>query len=237
MDGNLKFGPIDETAGLFVPTARHPSSVPRICSDSPSGDTAKRLLDFFGSAVLLVAASPALVLIAGAIKLSSPGKIVFEQKRVGKDGKVFNCYKFRTMIVDAESSLARILEEDPDLKSQWESSQKLSRDPRVTRLGAFLRKTSLDELPQLLNVLKGEMSLVGPRPIVESEIVRYGRAARWYLSCRPGMTGLWQVKRNSRTSYQRRVAFDIYYAKNRTLLLDLTLLFKTASVVIQKDSP
>ena len=136
------------------------------------------------------------------------------------------------MVPDAEQKLQRLLAEDPIAQQEWLRDQKLRKDPRVTRTGQFLRKTSLDELPQLLNVIKGEMSLIGPRPIVDDELPRYGRASRWYLAVSPGMTGLWQVSGRNDTDYRRRVALDSYYVRNRSFRLDLMILAKTVSVIV-----
>jgi undecaprenyl-phosphate galactose phosphotransferase len=139
------------------------------------------------------------------------------------------------MVVDADQRLAEVLAADPQLKAEWDKTQKLAKDPRVTPFGRFLRRTSLDELPQLFNVLAGDMSLVGPRPVLLTEIPRYGRSARWYLAVRPGMTGLWQVARTSEMGYSRRAAMDIYYVRNQTLLFDLTILVRTFKAALQRN--
>jgi exopolysaccharide production protein ExoY len=158
-----------------------------------------------------------MILIGALIKLQDGGPVLFTQERIGKGGVRFRCHKFRSMRPDAEARLASILSSDPALRREWELSQKLTQDPRITALGDFLRRSSLDELPQLFNILKGQMSLVGPRPIVESEIRRYGRWYRYYTTVRPGLTGLWQVSGRSDVDYRRRVAMDRLYVRTRSL--------------------
>jgi Undecaprenyl-phosphate galactose phosphotransferase WbaP len=194
----------------------------------------KRAVDFFGSTLLIIAFSPVFAAISLMVRRSGKN-VIFKQYRVGRNGELFACYKFRTMVPNAEQLLAQVLEENPALKQEWAATQKLRKDPRVTRIGAFLRKTSLDELPQLFNVWKGQMSLVGPRPVVQNEMIRYGRAARWYLCSRPGMTGLWQVSGRNDVDYRRRVALDTYYVQNRNFALDMSILLRTIRVVINKD--
>ncbi len=160
------------------------------------------------------------------------GPIIFRHRRVGRDGKPFDCLKFRSMVPDADRVLRELLERHPELKAEWLRDHKLRDDPRITAAGRFLRRTSLDELPQLWNVIRGEMSLVGPRPIVHEELLRYGRCASKYLSARPGITGLWQVTGRSNTDYRRRVVLDVYYIRRQSLLLDLYILAKTTRVVL-----
>ncbi|MXP41371.1 sugar transferase [Altererythrobacter soli] len=190
------------------------------------------MLDIVVSLALILFLAPVILLVLIAIKLSDPGPVVFAHRRVGKGGESFDCLKFRTMCVGAEERLAALLSANPALRAEWSSSQKLIEDPRVTPLGHFLRNTSLDELPQLLNVLRGEMSLVGPRPIVSAELERYGRYAEFYLAVRPGLTGLWQITRDAQTSYRRRVATDVFYVRNRSLAFDLKILAATLPAVI-----
>ena len=194
---------------------------------------AKRAFDFAGAVALIILLSPFL-LIVGTLVATSGKPIFFRQSRIGRSGEMFKCYKFRTMVPDAEKVLLDLLERDPVARAEWQRDFKLKNDPRVTKIGAFLRKTSLDELPQLFNVLKGEMSLVGPRPIVQAELNRYGRAARWYLAARPGMTGLWQVSGRNDTDYIRRVALDTYYVRSQSLMLDLVILLLTVRVVVAR---
>ena len=194
----------------------------------------KRIFDTSAAVLLLVLLSP-LMLTIGMMIRRDGGAAIFAHPRVGKRGRVFNCYKFRTMVVDAEQQLERLLQKSPQLRQQWESERKLRQDPRVSAVGKFLRHTSLDELPQLLNVIRGEMSLVGPRPVVRSELPRYGDQAGYYLMVRPGMTGLWQVSGRSDTDYDTRVYLDSWYVKNWSLWYDMIILFKTVRVVLQRS--
>jgi exopolysaccharide production protein ExoY len=194
--------------------------------------SATRMADVVVAGALFILLLPVLASIALFMCVLDRGPILFAHRRVGLGGKPFNCWKFRTMCVDADRQLARMLENDEALRREWNSTQKLLRDPRVTRFGRFLRNSSLDELPQLINVLRGEMGLVGPRPIIEDELGRYGRYAALYMSVRPGLTGLWQVTRNSRTSYCRRVATDVHYVRNRSLAFDFRILFATFPAVL-----
>ncbi|WP_197411119.1 sugar transferase [Novosphingobium sp. FSW06-99] len=191
-----------------------------------------RVLDILGALLALALAFPVMVLVALAVKLTSPGPVLFAHRRVGRHGRRFACLKFRTMAVDADAQLKALLDRDPAACAEWQSSQKLRRDPRVTSIGRFLRRSSLDELPQVFNVLIGDMSLVGPRPIVESEIPRYGRHFAIYCRVRPGVTGLWQVQRHADTSYRRRVAFDVSFARARSLRLYLVILARTVPAVL-----
>ena len=193
---------------------------------------ASRVMDVIIAATLLIMLLPVLAFIAVFLKLAERGPIFFAHRRVGLGGKSFNCLKFRTMCVDADQRLVRVLAKDEALLREWVDTQKLHSDPRVTRFGRVLRNTSLDELPQLINVLRGEMSLVGPRPIIKDEMRRYGRYVAFYISVRPGLTGLWQVTRNPRTSYRRRVATDVLYVHNRTLAYDFKILLATIPAVL-----
>lgn len=191
-------------------------------------ETVKRAIDVAGSIGLLVLALPLLALIAACVRLTSPGPVLFSQKRLGRSGRLFSCFKFRTMVVDAE---ARLIGCD-DLSARFDENFKIKDDPRVTRVGALLRRTSLDELPQLWNVWKGDMSLIGPRPIVEPERGKYGIYADRLFTVKPGLGGLWQVNGRSDTTYAERVAMDMRYIDSRTFCLDLTLLARTALVVL-----
>jgi Undecaprenyl-phosphate galactose phosphotransferase WbaP len=191
----------------------------------------KRVLDVAGAIVLAVVFSP-LILAVAILMQREGGPIVYKHVRVGRHGKAFECLKFRTMVPNADQILRELLEKDLNLRAEWAQYRKLRCDPRVTRLGRLLRRTSLDELPQLWNVLLGEMSLVGPRPVVPEELFRYGRNVRTYLSAKPGITGLWQVKGRNDLDYRRRVALDTYYVRNHCLLLDLYILLKTTRVVL-----
>jgi len=190
----------------------------------------KRLFDTVAALALLLVLSPAMLLMAWAVRRDG-GPALFAHPRVGKKGKIFNCYKFRTMVVDAEKQLENLLQRQPELRKQWQTEHKLRSDPRVSQVGRFLRRTSLDELPQLINVIRGEMSLVGPRPVVRTELPRYGDQVGYYLMVRPGMTGLWQVSGRNDVDYDTRVYLDSWYVKNWSLWHDLVILFKTISVV------
>jgi Undecaprenyl-phosphate galactose phosphotransferase WbaP len=194
--------------------------------------TAKRLLDLTISLLLLVCLSPLLVLIALLTKLESPGNVLYRQSRVGLDCEKFWVWKFRTMRVNSEQMLAGYLAKNPEAAEEWRRDQKLKNDPRVTKLGRILRKASLDELPQLLNVVRGEMSLVGPRPIVDSEIQKYGSSFALYRQVIPGLTGLWQVSGRNERSYDERVELDTYYVRNWSPWLDIYLLARTIKVVV-----
>ena len=191
----------------------------------------KRIFDTTMATILLLVLSPLMLAIAAALKMEG-GRIIFSHLRVGKKGKNFNCYKFRSMIPNADQELHNLLSNNPDLQAEWNRDHKLKNDPRISKLGAFLRQSSLDELPQLFNVLKSEMSLVGPRPIVSEELEKYGLEKSYYLMVRPGMTGLWQVSGRNNVDYDARVYLDAWYVKNWSLWYDLAILFKTFKVVL-----
>ncbi|EFO1682599.1 sugar transferase, partial [Escherichia coli] len=163
------------------------------------------------------------------------GPAIYGHDRVGINGKTFKCLKFRSMVVNSKEILDELLKNDPKAKEEWDATFKLKNDPRITKIGAFLRKTSLDELPQLLNVLKGEMSLVGPRPIINAELERYNDQVDYYLLSKPGMTGLWQVSGRSDVDYDTRVYLDAWYVKNWSMWNDIAILLKTVIVVLKKD--
>jgi lipopolysaccharide/colanic/teichoic acid biosynthesis glycosyltransferase len=209
-----------------------PRFTPR--DDNRRYDLASRAFDVVLSAMALVMFLPLIILTAAIIWLQDGGPIFFLQPRVGLGGKIFDCLKFRSMAVDADRQLERLLSSDPVACDEWARDQKLRDDPRVTPFGAFLRRSSIDELPQLLNVLAGDMSLVGPRPIVESEIPRYGRHIEVYCSIRPGITGLWQVSGRNDLHYRRRVAMDVLYARRRSLRLDTWLIIATVQAVLSQ---
>jgi len=185
--------------------------------------------------VILLLLSPLMAAVAFLIWRRDGAPVLFAHYRVGHDGKLFRCMKFRTMYRDAERMLSELLAKDPAARAEWQREQKLLRDPRITPIGHFLRRTSLDELPQLFNVLRGDMSLVGPRPITVGELTRYGRVRWQYLSVRPGMTGLWQVSGRNNTSYDERVALDQRYVEERTVWMNLGILLKTVKVVVARD--
>ena len=192
----------------------------------------KRSGDIVFSVAMLSLGSPVLLSVALLVKLTSPGPVFFVQKRIGRRFQRFGCIKFRTMELDADRRLQALLDSCPEMRAEFEKDHKLRCDPRITPIGQFLRLTSLDELPQLWNILRGEMSVVGPRPIVEQEIPRYGPAMEQVLSVRPGLTGLWQVSGRNNVSYQRRVLLDLTYVNRRSLGLDLRILWRTVSVVL-----
>ena len=194
----------------------------------------KRLFDTLVAALLLVLLSPLMLLIALRLKLEG-GSVLFAHQRIGKNGRKFDCYKFRSMVPNAEQQLQSLLQHNAHLKAEWDKEHKLKDDPRISRMGDFLRRTSLDELPQLFNVLKSEMSLVGPRPIVEDELQKYGLEKSYYLMVRPGMTGLWQVSGRNDVDYETRVYLDAWYVKNWSLWYDLAILFKTVKVVFGRN--
>ena len=196
-----------------------------------------RMLDMIVALIALFFFLPLMLIIAALIYLTDRGPIFFAHRRIGKSGRHFHCLKFRSMAVDAEVLLSDLLATDPAARAEWARDQKLKHDPRVTQVGAFLRKSSLDELPQILNVLRGDMALVGPRPIVEAEALRYGRYFAHYCSVRPGITGLWQISGRNNVSYRRRIAFDVAYSRSRSALFDIKILALTVpSVVIARGS-
>lgn len=194
----------------------------------------KRIFDVAVTVIGLVFIIPVLLVISILIYCESPGPVIFAHTRVGRDGVPFPCYKFRTMVVNAQDMLEEYLNANPTAKEEWQRDFKLKNDPRVTRIGKFLRKTSLDELPQLINVFRGEMSLVGPRPIVSQEIEKYDNSIKDYYLVRPGITGYWQVSGRNDIDYDTRVQMDTWYVRNWSIWLDITLLFKTVKVVIDK---
>jgi len=193
----------------------------------------KRFMDLaiviIGGIILL----PFLLIIALLVKLSSPGPVLYKHKRLGMNGKHFTAYKFRSMVLDSEERLKELLDSDPIIKEEWEKNFKLRNDPRITAIGKFLRRTSFDEFPQLINILKGEMSLVGPRPIIDEEIEKYGEDYKRIFSVKPGLTGLWQVSGRSDTNYDRRVSYDMYYLQSWSVWLDIWVLLKTFGVVFK----
>lgn len=194
----------------------------------------KRLFDVFGSLAIIIIASPLLFYLYWQVKKDG-GPAIFGHERIGKDGVKFKCLKFRSMIMNSQEVLERILATDAAARSEWERDFKLKDDPRITNIGRFIRKTSLDELPQLFNVLIGDMSLVGPRPIVQEELERYSESVEYYLMAKPGMTGLWQVSGRNDIDYETRVYFDAWYVKNWSMWNDIAILFKTINVVFKRD--
>lgn len=194
---------------------------------------AKRGFDILATLAALVFLSVFFIPVGLLIWLQDGGSPLYAQRRVGRDGKMFFCLKFRTMVVDSAERLQAILDTDPAAREEWARDHKLRNDPRITPLGSFLRRSSLDELPQLLNILRGDMSLVGPRPIVESEIAKYGQMITYYQEVRPGLTGLWQISGRNDTSYTERVAMDVRYVRNWSFWNDISILLRTVPSVLK----
>lgn len=199
---------------------------------SPVGGVVKRSFDVVCAGLALICLAPLMLGFALAIRLTSPGPALFGHVRVGHDGRLFKCWKFRTMVTNGPEILAAHLRDNPEARREWEATQKLRDDPRVTPLGRVLRALSIDELPQLLNILSGEMSIVGPRPVTEGELQRYGASATHYLRARPGLTGLWQISGRSDVSYERRVLMDRYYVANWSFASDVAIVAKTVPAVV-----
>jgi len=221
----VKARDIDGELGLEVPQKLFHSSSALV----------KRLVDMVASAALLVTLSPVLAIIAILIKTTSKGPVLYGHQRQGRDGRVFRALKFRTMVANADRVLADYLVSHTEYAPEWQRTQKLKNDPRITKIGKWLRRSSLDELPQLINILRGQMSLVGPRPIVQQEIARYGRSYELYRQVLPGLTGLWQVSGRNNTTYEERVAYDEHYVHNWSVWLDLYILARTIKVVISAE--
>lgn len=196
-----------------------------------TGGLFKRGFDIAGALAGIVLLSPLLLMLAALVKLSDGGSIFYGHRRIGRNGAVFRCWKFRTMVENGDEVLAAYLAANPAEREEWSATRKLQSDPRVTRVGVVLRKLSLDELPQVVNILRGEMSFVGPRPVVKDELELYGNAAPYYLSTRPGLTGLWQVSGRNDVSYGARVAFDRHYVENWSFVSDLKILIRTVPAV------
>jgi lipopolysaccharide/colanic/teichoic acid biosynthesis glycosyltransferase len=195
---------------------------------------AKRAMDIQISVTLLLLLSP-LLIVMGLAVMADGGSPVFGHQRIGRGGRQFKCLKFRSMVRHADKVLEELLATDPEARREWNREFKLKNDVRVTKFGRMLRSTSLDELPQLWNVLLGQMSLVGPRPIVEKELLKYGGDVHYYLAVKPGMTGLWQVSGRNNVDYATRVALDVRYVKTRSFATDLTILLRTFKVVLARD--
>lgn len=219
MNGTAKTNSVDGQALLVL-----------VAAPRPIGLTSKRVADVILSLCGIVLLAPFLIICYVATACFSPGPVLFRHRRVGFNGKPFDCLKFRTMAIDAPERLHRHLE-DPAAAAEWIATRKLRNDPRITTIGAFLRKSSLDELPQLFNVLKGDMSIVGPRPVTEEELGRYSNAINAYYACRPGITGLWQVSGRSTTTFRRRIALDRYYAHHWSMVFDAKIIVATIPVV------
>ena len=192
----------------------------------------KRFIDFIFSIILIIVLIPLFLIIGLLIKLNSKGSVIYIQRRIGKNNTSFSCYKFRTMKTQSKYILKEILIQNPDFKNEFEKTRKLINDPRITDIGKFLRLTSLDELPQIFNVFKGDMSFIGPRPIVKSEIKKYGKNFLKAFSIKPGISGMWQVSGRNKLSYRQRVKLDVFYAKNINFLLDFKIFMKTLIVIL-----
>ena len=216
-----------EKRSRSMPNGFKKSKYPR-----PARSGLKRLIDIVGASVGLLFAAPFILPAMYFIHRHDGGPAIFAQDRVGHGGRPFRCYKLRSMVVDSAERLEHLLATDPEARAEWEETQKLRNDPRVTRLGKFLRKSSLDELPQLWNILRGDMSLVGPRPIQHIEIPRYGTDFIYYTDVRPGLTGLWQVSGRSDTSYDERVALDVKYVREWTFVRDVKVIAKTIPAIL-----
>ena len=223
----------DNRKGPLLADPARPAPAPRRIAVPavPVGGQAKRALDLGLVLLGLLLLWPLIGGLVALLKLTDPGPVLYGHRRVGFGGREFRCWKFRTMVVDGDAVLERHFRDNPAAAATWNQQRKLVDDPRVTPLGAVLRKLSLDELPQLLNVLKGEMSLVGPRPVVQAELDHYGVSARHYLSARPGLTGLWQISGRSDTTYAERVRLDRFYVTNWALWRDLRIIFLTIPAV------
>ena len=228
-----------EHGGEAVAKAHRPSlesSPPRatrIPSPAPRLD-AMRVLDVIVASAALVVFAPVMLFIYCAVRLHDGESAFFAHERIGFGGRKFRCLKFRSMVPDAQARLAELLARDPQAREEWRRDHKLKSDPRITPLGRFLRESSLDELPQIFNVLRGDMSIVGPRPIVDAEVVKYGRSFRHNQAVRPGITGLWQVSGRNDTEYSVRVALDVLYRRRRSVLLNLWIVVMTLPAVLLK---
>lgn len=197
----------------------------------PTGGLAKRSFDITAAALALLLFSPIFIMIAALVKFSDNGPVLYGHRRIGHNGRTFKCLKFRTMAVNGDEVLRNYLRDNPQAAEEWRATRKLKNDPRVTVVGTVLRKLSLDELPQLLNILRGEMSVVGPRPVVDEELNLYDSFAAFYLRTRPGLTGLWQISGRNDVSYESRIAFDTQYVQNWSLLGDVSIIVRTIPAV------
>jgi len=192
----------------------------------------KRMMDVFFSTIGLIVLSPVFAIIAMIIKLESKGPVFFKHTRIGKDGKIIKIYKFRSMVENAEDLIQSFT---PEQMKEYQENYKLADDPRITKIGKFLRKTSLDELPQLLNIIKGELSIIGPRPVVQDELEKYGDNAAKFLSVTPGLTGYWAANGRSDTTYEQRMEMELYYVDNMSFKMDVKIFFKTIGAVLKKE--
>lgn len=197
----------------------------------------KRMIDIIGALIGTVLLIPVTIIIYFARKFSKEekGPLFYEQLRYGKNGKIFRLYKYRSMCIGADEKLKEYLASNEEARKEFKKTHKLQNDPRITKIGNFLRKTSLDELPQMINILKGDMSFVGPRPVVEKEVEEYGEKKEKFLSVKPGLTGYWQVNGRSNTTYEERMKMELYYVDNCSLWLDIKIFFKTFKTVFKKE--
>jgi exopolysaccharide production protein ExoY len=196
------------------------------------GGKSKRIFDVIIASITLIVFLPLFAFVVLLLKLTDPNPVIFRHIRVGQGGRRFACFKFRSMVLDSDKVLKTLLESDPAARKQWDRTQKLANDPRITPVGKFLRQSSLDELPQLINVIRGDMSLVGPRPIVPSELTRYGDKLSLYLQARPGITGIWQVSGRNDCGYDRRIEMDANYVRNWRFSTDFVILLRTLGAVL-----
>ena len=192
----------------------------------------KRVIDVILASIALILLSPLFAIIAIAIKIDSKGPVFFEHKRIGKNGKIIKLYKFRSMVINAEELIKSFT---PEQMKEWKENFKLQNDPRITNVGKFLRKTSLDELPQIVNIIKGDLSIIGPRPVIEEELEKYGENKEKFLSVTPGLTGYWQANGRSSTTYEQRMEMELYYIDNLSLKMDIKVFFKTILSVVKKE--
>ncbi len=201
----------------------------------PTANFSKRLFDIVVSAAALIFLAPLLLVIAMLIKLHDGGPALYSQKRVGKNGRTFNFYKLRSMVVDSQAQLEALMARDPEARREYTETHKLKNDPRITPVGHFIRKSSIDELPQLWNILVGDMSLVGPRPVEEFETYRYADNYKYYCSVAPGLTGVWQISGRSNVSFEQRVEMDVNYVKTQTFWGDIQIILKTIPAVMKSQ--
>ena len=228
--------PIAAAAGTELTqwsSSRVPGVHARWPAAQPVGGLAKRGFDIVVASLALVLLAPLMLVIAALLRISGSSPVIYAHTRIGANGRPFDCYKFRTMVVDADKRLERLLSSDPVIAKEWQETHKLRNDPRVTRLGQFLRQSSIDEIPQLFNVLIGDMSCVGPRPVVAAELAPYGPYVEDYLAARPGITGMWQVSGRNSLSYAERVALDVKYVRQWSPMLDAVILLKTIPAVLR----
>lgn len=235
---------VESRAILHVVSAHDYASAGTVLNDLPDvitgtnppiGGLLKRIMDLVIAGAALVLAAPVMILVGLLIEITAGGPAIFSHSRVGFGGSSFNCYKFRSMVANSDEVLKAYLDANPDARQEWEETHKIRNDPRVTFFGRLLRKSSLDELPQLVNILRGEMSCVGPRPIVRDELRRYGEHQTEYLATRPGLTGLWQVSGRSSMDYDNRVALDSQYVRHWSIWLDVVILLRTIVAVMRVD--